>query len=196
VLAHSLGALGIQIQAARAVLSDHGDIAKASELLTTAQQLAAEGLVETRQAVYALRTDPRPLHEEIAQVSDVYARRYQVAVDFGTTGLPAPVAPEASLAVLRIAQEALVNAAKHAAGQPVAVRLDYGDDAVRLTVRNHLAPDAGSPVTVSTVNGGYGLTGMRERLQPLHGTLRAGRQDDQWVVTAELPPYNVEMVTP
>jgi signal transduction histidine kinase len=40
---------------------------------------------------------------------------------------------------------------------------------------------------VSTVNGGYGLTGMRERLRLLNGTLEAGRRDNQWVVTAELP---------
>ena len=40
---------------------------------------------------------------------------------------------------------------------------------------------------VSTVNGGYGLTGMRERLRLLNGTLQAGRRDNQWIVTAELP---------
>jgi hypothetical protein len=40
---------------------------------------------------------------------------------------------------------------------------------------------------VSTVNGGYGLTGMHERLRLLNGSLEAGRRDGQWVVTAELP---------
>jgi glucose-6-phosphate-specific signal transduction histidine kinase len=40
---------------------------------------------------------------------------------------------------------------------------------------------------VSTVNGGYGLTGMHERLRLLNGTLEAGRHDGQWVVTAGLP---------
>ena len=45
VLAHSLGALGIQIQAARAVLTDHEDIGRAVEILTTAQRMAADGLV-------------------------------------------------------------------------------------------------------------------------------------------------------
>ena len=40
---------------------------------------------------------------------------------------------------------------------------------------------------VNTVNGGYGLTGMRERLRLLNGTLQAGRRDNQWIVTAELP---------
>lgn len=186
VLAHSLGALGIQIQAARAVLTDSGDLVKATELLATAQQLASEGLVETRRAVHALRTDARPLDEELARVSDTYAHRYQVAVEFGTAGAPSPLPPDASLALLRVTQEALVNAAKHAAGQRVAVRLDYAERRVRLTVRNPLPDDA--PVApLRTVDSGYGLTGMRERLRLLDGTLDARRQDGEWIVVAELP---------
>jgi len=196
VLAHSLGALGIQIQAARAVLADHGDTDKAGEILAGAQRMAAEGLVETRRAVHALRSDTLPLDEELALVSDTHAHRYHVAVSFGIDGDPAPLPPDATLALLRVAQESLINAAKHAAGRGVAVRLDYGNADVRLTVRNDLDPgipddpgaaDAGRPAGLGTVNGGYGLTGMRERLRLLNGMLEAGRRDDQWVVTAELP---------
>jgi signal transduction histidine kinase len=189
VLAHSLGALGIQIQAARAVLSDHGNVEQAGDLLATAQQMAAEGLVETRRAIHALRTDTRPLDEELAQVSDTYAQRYHVAVSFDTGGDPAPLPPDATVALLRTAQEALVNAAKHATGQRIAVRLDYGDSDVQLTVRNDLpaGASAAGPEGLGTVNGGYGLTGMRERLRLLNGSLQAGRHDDQWVVTAQLP---------
>lgn len=187
VLAHSLGALGIQIQAARSVL--HKDAGQASDLLAAAQQMAAEGLVETRRAVQALRTDTLPLDEELALVTDTYAHRYHVPVSYDTGGVAAALSPDATLALLRIAQEALVNAAKHAAGQAVAVRLDYGDADVRLTVRNDLTPgaDTRQPADVSTVNGGYGLTGMHERLRLLNGALEAGPRDGQWVVTAELP---------
>ena len=187
VLAHSLGALGIQIQAARSVLYKDAD--QASDLLAAAQQMAAEGLVETRRAVQALRTDTLPLDEELALVTDTHAQRYHVPVSYETSGVPAALPPDATLALLRIAQEALVNAAKHAAGQPVAVRLDYSVADVRLTVRNDLPPDADTrqPADVSTVNGGYGLTGMHERLRLLNGTLEAGRRDGQWIVTAELP---------
>ncbi len=196
VLAHSLGALGIQIQAARAVLTDHADVDKAGEILAAAQKMAAEGLVETRRAVYALRSDTRPLNEELAVVSETYAQRYNVKVGFEVGGVPGPLPPDATLALLRIAQEALVNAAKHAPGQPVAVRLDFTGVVVRLTVRNDLDPldPVSGPAAVSTVDGGYGLTGMRERLRLLNGTLEAGRRDGQWVVTAVLPrpqPENI-----
>jgi signal transduction histidine kinase len=189
VLAHSLGALGIQIQAARAVMARERDIDRADGLLGVAQQMAAEGLEETRRAIHALRDDTLPLGEELARVSDTYAQRYRVAVSFGTGGVPVPLPPDATIALLRVAQEALVNATKHAAGQRVVMRLDYGDTDVRLTVRNDLAPGSartGEP-GVSTVNGGYGLTGMRERLRLLNGTLDAGQRDGQWIVTAQLP---------
>ncbi len=196
VLAHSLGALGIQIQAARAVLTDTGDAARADEVLAAAQRMAAEGLVETRRAVHALRAGTLPLDEELARASDTHAQRYHVPATFDVGGSPGPLPPDATVALLRVAQESLVNAAKHAAGQGVAVRLDYSDADVRLTVRNDL-PAATGPdgeAGVSTVNAGYGLTGMRERLRLLNGTLQAGRRDNQWIVSAELPrprPGNV-----
>ena len=57
---------------------------------------------------------------------------------------------------------------------------------MRLTVVNHLN-GAAREVTFPTSAGGYGLTGMGERLRLLRGTLRAGPRDDEWAVTAELP---------
>ena len=195
VLAHSLGALGIQIQAAKAMLTDHKDIDRAVEALGSAQRMAADGLTETRRAVHALRVDTLPLGEELAGAVETHRQRYHVPVSFETSGETRALPPDASLALLRAAQEALVNTAKHAAGQPVAVRLGYGDAGVRLSVVNHVDA-AGGPgenstapeVTGPTGAGGYGLKGMRERLRLLNGTLLAGpREDDEWAVTAELP---------
>ena len=186
VLAHSLGALGIQIQSAKAMLTDHRDVDRAVEALATAQRMAADGLTETRRAVHALRVDTLPLGEELAGVADTHRQRYQVPVIFETSGTTRALPPDASLALLRAAQEALVNAAKHASGQQVAVRLDYGDAGVRLSVVNHLN-GGGASVRRPGSTGGYGLTGMRERLRLLNGTLLAGPRDDEWAVTAELP---------
>ena len=60
---------------------------------------------------------------------------------------------------------------------------------------NPLAPGRETPPAVSTVNGGYGLTGMRERLRMIDGTLEAGRQDGQWIVTARLPRSEPETIS-
>ena len=202
VLAHSLGALGIQIQAAKAMLTDHADIDRAVEALTTAQRMAADGLTETRRAVHALRVDTLPLGQELAGLVDTHRQRYHVPVTLETSGVARALPPDATLALLRTAQEAMVNAGKHAPGQPVAVRLDYGENDVRLSVVNGL-DEAGALVrdgtgasvrdrAVASVRrpdrtGGYGLTGMRERLRLLNGTLLAGPRENGWAVTAELP---------
>ena len=99
-------------------------------MLSIAQRMAADGLTETRRAVHALRVDSLPLGDELAAVVDTHRQRYQVPVTFETDGAARPLPPDASLALLRTVQEALVNAAKHAPGEPVAVRLDYGPGGV------------------------------------------------------------------
>ncbi len=192
VLAHSLGALGIQIQAAKAVLTDHRDIDRAVEVLNTAQRMAADGLTETRRAVHALRMDTLPLGDELAAVVDTHRQRYQVPVTFEASGAARSLPPDASLALLRTVQEGLVNSAKHAPGEPIAVRLDYGQCGVRLSVVTHLNGAAAGARGPSSA-GGYGLTGMRERLRLLNGTLVAGPRDQEWAVTAELPLASVDM---
>ena len=193
VLAHSLGALSIQIQAARAVLTDYRDVDRALDTLATAQRMATEGLTETRRAVHALRTDTRPLHEELAVTAQEHAERYRVAVHCETLGEPTPLPPEVTVALVRTTQESLVNAAKHAPGQPIDLDLRYDEHGIRVTIANDLAASAdavpteqGAPVP-QTINGGYGLTGMRERLRLLRGTLDAGVHGGRWIVTADLP---------
>jgi signal transduction histidine kinase len=197
VLAHSLGALGIQIQTVRALLTVHNDPVHALEALAAAQRMASDGLNETRRAVHALRADALPLHDEVARATAETAARHQVTADFRTSGTPVPLPPNAVLALLRVAQESLVNAVKHAPGTRIDVSLDYQGDRVRLAIANPL-PDSGpvpaadeppgsNPEPLRTLDSGYGLAGMRERLLLLRGSLEAGPRDGQWLVTAELP---------
>jgi signal transduction histidine kinase len=188
VLAHSLGALGIQIQTVKALFTVHNDPERALEALAAAQRMAADGLTDTRRAVQALRSDALPLHDAVAQASAEAAERHRVPVDFSVSGTAVRLPPEATVALLRIAQESLVNAVKHAPGAPISVGLSYRDDGVTLTVANPLAVlTDNSVVRLRTLDSGYGLTGMRERLLLLRGNLTAGQHDGQWVVTAEFP---------
>ena len=73
------------------------------------------------------------------------------------------------LALTRTAQESLVNTAKHAPHQPVRIRLDYREGDTALTVVSPLAGGADGQPELETVNGGYGLAGMRERLLLIDG---------------------------
>ena len=199
VLAHSLGALGIQIQAARAVLADHGDIDRAAEILAAAQRMAAEGLVETRRAVHALRAGTLPLDEELARVSDTHAQRYHVAASFDVGGVPgAAAAGRHRRAAARRAgvpgQRRQARGRTGRRGPPRLLRRRRPAHRPQRPAPGRRPADAGTGV--STVNGGYGLTGMRERLRLLNGTLQAGRRDNQWIVTAELPRAQPENVAP
>jgi signal transduction histidine kinase len=183
VLAHSLGGLSIQIQAARAVLED-GDVDKALRVLDTAQRIAVDGLVETKRAVHALRADIA-LDQELGTLTKNHNSHYGSDVDLRIDGAPRELSPAATMALLRVAQEALVNAAKHAAREPIGLTLAYDAAEVRLTVTNAIAE--GAPSALRTINGGYGLTGMKERLLLIGGSLDAGRRDDTWTVTATAP---------
>jgi signal transduction histidine kinase len=189
VLAHSLGALGLHIQAARAVLTDQNDVTRAVELLDQAQRMASDGLGETRRAVHALRGKTLPLPEGLAELSADHQRRHGARVRFEVDGVPRPLSPDAGLAITRTAQEALVNTAKHAPHQPVEIRLGYAETSTSLEVVNPLAEDGpgSQEAELATVNGRYGLAGMRERLLLLDGTLSAGRNGSDWVVVARVP---------
>ena len=173
------------------MLAKHDDTGRALSLLDQAQRMAKDGLTETRRAVHALRADTAGLDEQLTALVDTHRLRHHATVGFSIDGLPRPLPPEATVALIRIAQEALVNTAKHAPLQPVDIDLEYGEDGVQMIISNPLpsagqdAPDLGA--AFGTVNGGYGLTGMRERLLLIRGTLTAASDGNRWIVTAQVP---------
>jgi signal transduction histidine kinase len=187
VLAHSLGALSIQIQASRALLSDQRDVDRSLGALDKAQRMVTDGLVETRRAVLALRSGTQPLTDELALLVDSHRSRHHVPIAFDVDGETRALPPEAELALLRTAQESLVNAAKHSAGQPITVRLDYGKEQVSLTITNALEGKGDNGSVLRTIDGGYGLLGMRERLLLLDGSLTAEPDGRRWIVAAQVP---------
>ena len=75
VLAHSLGSLGVQIQAAQAVLTDQHDIERAVEILGQALTPHRRAK-ETRRALHALRSDTPPLADALADLSADHRRHY------------------------------------------------------------------------------------------------------------------------
>jgi signal transduction histidine kinase len=189
VLAHSLSALSIQIETASAVLRDSGDVEATLKLLDYAHRLSDDGLTDSRRAVHALRSDTPPLPDSLANLADNHEYENRVRVNLTISGDISPLPPDANVALLRTAQEALTNAAKHARGAPLAVRLDYDANETMLTISNPLlSPDRMEPcLGAPEATGGYGLTGMRERLLLIEGSLAAGPSDDGWTVRARVP---------
>jgi signal transduction histidine kinase len=189
VLAHSLSALNIQIEAASAVLRDSGDVEATLKLLDHARRLSDDGLTDSRRAIHALRTDTPPLPDSLASLVDSHEYGNRSGVDLAITGDIRPLPPGANVALLRTAQEALTNAAKHAPGAPLVIRLEYSPNETILTISNTvLRPDRTQPHPGAPGgNGGYGLAGMRERLLLIDGALTAGPTDGGWTVRARVP---------
>jgi signal transduction histidine kinase len=186
VLAHSLGALGMQLKVAEALLAEKGDLAGALERVRRSNRLAEEGLVEARNAVAALRGDVPSLPDAVADLVEAFRRDQQTEIEFQVVAEPRPPSTAATVSLVRTLREALTNAAKHAPGEPVAVTLESTGERIRLEVVNGRTV----PVPPRTEGpSGYGLTGMRERLALVGGTLTAGERDEGagWRVTAEVP---------
>jgi len=174
VLAHSLAALTVQLEAADALLEAGGDagVAKAHDYVTKSRRIAREGLIETRRAIAALREDAPPLPQLLHALADAYEGDTGAHAEVKISGLSRPLAADAGLTVYRAAQESLTNVRKHAPGAPVWIRLVYGDGELELSVSNG-AP-TGPPTALADSGGGYGLSGLKERAELIGGTLEAG----------------------
>jgi len=196
VLAHTLGGLVVQLDAAEALL-EAGDASSAHRRVTSARELAASGLGEARRAVAALRR-PREPGVEAADREPVASvdldRRLDELVEmhralggeiaWERSGTPAPLDPAQADALHRALQEALSNVRRHAPGCGVTARLAWRPGAVRLSIEN---PLPSSPPPAPSAAPGFGLRGMRERVDALAlgGTVTAGPAAGSFVVRVE-----------
>ena len=135
--------------------------------------LARESLVEARRSVEALRPESLEtarLPDALAAVAQQWSELNGVPVEVVTTGDVQPLHPEVEVALLRTAQEALANIAKHANATRAGLTLSYMGDVVTLDVR-----DDGVGFTVPTAaderGSGFGLSAMRQRVNRVAGTL-------------------------
>ena len=162
----------LQIEAVESALTaSRGDVALAR--LRRAGDVARDGLAEARRSVRALRPQPlaeKPFPEAIREAVLGRTEGTRLEAEFQLTGAPAPLPPAVEDYLLRIAQEAAVNAGKHADASKLSVGLRYDDEAVELRVRDNgrgFVPSRSG----SGDGAGFGLTAMRERVERHGGTL-------------------------
>ncbi len=188
VLAHSLGALAVQLDAADALLTDDRDPARAHRHVRRARRLAVDGLGETRRAIAALRGETAPLPDLLTGLAGDYQADIRAPAQVTVRGVPRELAPDMALTAYRTAQEALTNARKHAPGAPMTIELDYRPDDLVLTITDHPATAVPPAVTsLADTGGGYGLAGLRERAELIGGTLTCGPTPTGWAVRLRLP---------
>jgi signal transduction histidine kinase len=184
-LAQGLTGIVVQLgaaQRAQAVASD-----ASAQHIELAQRMAREALAEARRSVWNLRApalERGSLADALRSIVVGPLRPEQTA-SFEQRGEPWPLTQEVEAALLRMAQEALANAAKHAEATRVEVLLEYTPDSVRLSVADNgvgFDQAALSNGTTPSPSGGFGLLGIRERIGALGGTLELRNGDGAQVV--------------
>lgn len=173
VLAHSISLINVQAGVALHLMDDQPDQARSA--LATIKDASKEALGELRSVLGVLRQvdegSPRRPAPGLARLDDLVtgaeAAGLLVRVDVHgeRRALPAGV----DLAAFRIVQEALTNAARHAAGATAIVDVAYGADDLTVTVT-----DDGGRTTSAALGSGSGIPGMRERVTALGGDFDAG----------------------
>ncbi|WP_369232174.1 sensor histidine kinase [Streptomyces sp. R21] len=177
-LTHSISIVKLQAGVAVHLARKRGE--EVPPALLAIQEAGGEAMRELRATLEVLRTD-EPTGTPALLVER--ARAAGLAVALTVTGDERPLTATVDRAAYRIVQEALTNAARHAGSAKVAVQLDYGRE--DLTVR---VDDDGNADPTCPPKPGIGLTGMRERVAALGGTLHAApRTDGGFSVRAELP---------
>lgn len=142
--------------------------------LARAGDLARHSLGEARRSVHnlapvALEHDglPEALKKTVAE----WAERTGTRAEFTATGRVEPLHEEVSATLLRIAQEALSNTARHARARRVGVTLTFLGEEVILDIRDDGRGFDPLAVPARTRAGGFGLDGMRIRAERIAGTL-------------------------
>jgi signal transduction histidine kinase len=181
VVAHTMATINVQAGMAAHVLADQPAVA--GEALATIRAASKDGLRELRAILNVLRqadegdpTQPAPgLGQLDALVSGAGRAGLPVAVRrFGSPRkLPAPV----DVTAYRIVQESLTNVIRHAGPATATVIVSYDGLGLQLEVTDTGLGVGPGPLPLASPasgTGGYGLTGMRERVAAVGGTIQAG----------------------
>jgi signal transduction histidine kinase len=178
-LTHSISI--IKVQAGVAVHLAHKRGEEVPAALLAIQEASGEAMRELRSTLEVLR---EPDGRDLDRLSDLVERTGSASLRTTLTvdGRPRPLPVEVDRAAYRIVQEALTNVSRHAGPAKAVVRLDYRPDQLVISV------DDDGRGARDDMAAGVGLTGMRERVTALGGTLRVGPRDGGgFGVRAELP---------
>jgi signal transduction histidine kinase len=176
-LGHHLTVLSIQLQAAEKLVERNPQAA--AEAIQISRGEAQAALEEVRRSVGVMRqpaVESQPLVDMIANLVHDFNEHTGLQSTFDTIGTPVALSPFANETLFRTVQESLTNVQKHARGvMQIQVRLEYSAEAIRLAVSD----DGQKPDVGFTSQGGYGLEGLRERVDQLGGDYCFGPGEDK-----------------
>jgi signal transduction histidine kinase len=177
-VAHHLTSANVLLEAGLALLPPATPPNATDSLQKSAQQIRA-ALGELRDSIASRQpAHDTPLPERLEKL--IHDGNFPATL--ALAGPSRRFAPAHEQALYRVAQEALTNARKHAPGHSIRLALDFSSSsAVSLRIEND------QPAQSSSGDGAFGLLSLRERMQQLGGTFRAGAENPgKFVVLAEL----------
>ena len=181
VLAHNISLIHVQASTALHLMDEQPEQARTA--LTTIKSASKEVLGEMRSVLNVLREGaPRSPTAGLDRLDELVTRS-GLDVTLKHVG-SRPLPPQLERAAYRIIQEALTNAARHAPGSQVTVRLEYGAQELAILIAD---TGATTPAVLAEAGSGNGIPGMRERASALGGTLTAGPVGNGFQVEAKLP---------
>jgi signal transduction histidine kinase len=188
VVTHRVSLMVLQAGALSVTATDEATRRAAEEL----RAAGVQALDELRDLVGILRTAPEgDQAPSVSGLAGLVAESTAVGIpaELVQEGDPELASPLVGRTVYRAAREALTNVRKHAPGAHVVVRVSYGESQVRLSIRNTAA--AAPPANgLAATGSGLGLASLRQRIELVHGTLRAsGTADGGFCVEATMPSY-------
>jgi signal transduction histidine kinase len=187
VLAHALSAAAIQLQGAR-VLADSEHVSPGlGGAIDRASRLVADGLVNARQAVSALRGEQPVTLADLQTLVEGLRHDLNLGITLQVGGIVRELPAQAGLALYRAVQEAVTNTARYAPGATVDVSLSYEPDLTTMRVENTEPTAPVAAPDLPGVGGGHGLIGLRERLEHAGGTMQSGPTGHGWMVEVTVP---------
>lgn len=210
ILTHSLAGVQLRLEGTRLLIAqgrargegDAGGLAvEVADQVDLAHQLAVEGLGAARDAIRSLRGDDVGWLQKLpALLTEVEGSGLLAGASLDVQGTPRPVPAEVGHAIYRAVQESLTNVAHHTRpGTTARVRLVYRaqDVTVEVTDTGGAPTPSGAcrasgarPVSGPSARPervGYGLRGLAERAELLHGSLEAGSCAEGYRVQLSLP---------
>ncbi|HZB46284.1 MAG TPA: two-component regulator propeller domain-containing protein, partial [Pyrinomonadaceae bacterium] len=169
-LAQEILGVSVQLELVARLMPRSTDAAKTH--LDRARALVRSSIAEARRYVWDLRSqslDDRDLATALAEMTRRLTAESGVQTQFQVSGTFRPLTPQVENNLLRIGQEAVNNAVRHARAQLITVNLSFDDARVSLSVR-----DDGrgfDPHNGAGGDGHFGIVGMRERAAEMGATL-------------------------
>jgi nitrate/nitrite-specific signal transduction histidine kinase len=172
-LAQVLGVIHLQLRTLETRAKDEASIDLADQLSDLAET-ADEAYRDVREAILGLRETVREddgLEGSLREYLRKYSRQTGIAATLSCDGdTRRALSPRAEVQLLRVVQEALTNARKHAEATRIAVRIACDQAGTSLTIEDDGVGFDASTIT-SSMDGGFGLASMRERVSQLGGTI-------------------------